>query len=162
MRQYRLLLSCVIFLALLSWAGSGCLQARVPQQQNTHIQDITGEYHFLSPEDTLAILDEAGMLKGYVDVYQGEQESDAVLSYTINAGEQKQDHVEFRTIRIHEKYYRFTGKVERGKGHKPGDPDYLRLVGDLQTITTRNGTQENVQHQQVILKSIGKNERRED
>src|SRR6266567_3493605 len=53
------------------------------------IDDITGKYHFLSADDTLAILEEEGKLKGYVDVYQGEEESDAILSYPITLGWRK-------------------------------------------------------------------------
>ena len=30
------------------------------------IDDITAKYHFLAPDDTLAILDEEGKLKGYM------------------------------------------------------------------------------------------------
>jgi hypothetical protein len=123
------------------------------------IQDITGNYHFLSADDTLAILDEEGMLKGYIDVYQGEDESSAVLSYNIIQGTRKKDHVEFRTAEIHRKYYRFSGKVERGSGHQDGDPDYLRLIGDLEIVTIKGDSgQESVDRRRVIFKSLGKSE----
>src|SRR5438876_7339474 len=125
------------------------------------IEDITGKYHFLSADDTLAILEEEGKLKGYVDVYQGEEESDAVLSYPIALGWRKKDHVEFKTGRIHQKYYRFTGAAERGSGHEQADPDYLRLVGDLEIVTVRGGGQEAVERRRVILKSMGKSEESE-
>jgi len=123
------------------------------------ITDMTGKYHFLSPDDVVAILEEEGKLKGYIDVYQGEDESDTILSYQISIGTRTGNQVEFRTRKIHEKYYRFTGTVERGKGAKEGDPDYLRLVGELQTKTSNSVTgKDDVQTQQVILKSIGKSE----
>src|SRR5205809_1566992 len=127
------------------------------------IADVTGKYHFLSADDTLAILEEEGKLKGYVDVYQGEEESDAVLSYPITLGWRKKDHVEFKTGRIHQKYYRFTGAAERGSGHEQADPDYLRLVGDLEIVTVRGDSgQEAVERRRVILKSMGKSEGAED
>jgi len=123
------------------------------------VPDMTGKYHFLSPDDVVGILEEEGKLKGYVDVYQGEDESDAILSYQISIGTRTGNQVEFRTRKIHEKYYRFTGTVERGKGAKENDPDYLRLVGELTTVTSNSVTGKNdVQTQHVILKSIGKNE----
>src|SRR5487761_729215 len=119
------------------------------------IPDMTGKYHFLSPDDVVGILEEEGKLKGYIDVYQGQDESDAILSYQISIGTRSGNNVEFRTRKIHEKYYRFTGTVERGKGAKEGDPDYLRLVGELQTKTSNSVTgKDDVQTQQVILKSI--------
>ena len=126
------------------------------------IEDITGKYRFLSADDTLAILEEDGKLKGYIDVYQSEEESDAVLSYPITLGRRKKDHVEFKSGTIHRKYYRFAGTVERGSGHEAADPDYLRLVGGLEIVTLRGDTgAEAVDRRRVILKSLGKNEESE-
>ncbi|MGH9431380.1 MAG: hypothetical protein ACRD3T_07540 [Terriglobia bacterium] len=123
------------------------------------VPDMTGKYHFLSPDDVAAILEEEGKLKGYIDVYQGQDESDAILSYQIAIGTRNGNQVEFKTRKIHEKYYRFTGTVERGKGAKEGDPDYLQLVGELQIATSDSVTgKESVATKQVTLKSIGKNE----
>lgn len=136
---------------------------RLHAQPQDEIDDVTGKYHFLSPDDTLAILEEEGKLKGYVDVYQGEEESDAILSYPITLGSRTRNHVEFKTGKIHEKYYRFTGAAERGSGSKDSDPDYLRLVGDLEIVTLNGVTgQESVEHRRAVFKSIGKNERPKD
>jgi hypothetical protein len=133
------------------------------QEQTEFIVDITAKYHFLSADDTLAILDEEGRLRGYIDVFQNQEESDAVLSYTIVEGTRKKTHIEFRTNRIHGKFYRFSGNVERGEGHEEGDPDYLRLVGGLEVVTINGDTgQEAVQRLRVILKSFGKSEREEN
>ncbi|HEV2425204.1 MAG TPA: hypothetical protein VGZ29_10295 [Terriglobia bacterium] len=97
---------------------------------------MTGEYEFLKPENTLAILEEEGKLKGYIDVLQGEEESSDVLSYQITTGTRGGDQVQFKTARIHEKYYEFKGSVARGDGRTPKDPDFLRLAGDLETVTS--------------------------
>jgi hypothetical protein len=130
-----------------------------PQEASQSVPKMTGRYHFLGPQDTLAILQEEDLLKGYIDVYPGENESDVILSYPITIGSRHGNQVEFRTRKIHEKYYRFQGKVERGTGIKPGDPDYLRLVGELQIITQNSVTgEQKVEKQQVVLKSIGKSE----
>jgi len=127
------------------------------------IPDVTGEYEFLSQEDTLAILEEEGKLKGYIDVLQTEEESDAVLSYPIATGTRKKDRIEFKTSKIHQRYYRFAGTVRRGAGHEETDPDYLRLIGDVEIVTTKGETgKESVQRQRVILRSLGKHEREED
>ncbi len=127
------------------------------------VQDITGKYHFLTADDTLALLEEEGVLKGYIDVYQGEDESDAILSYNILQGAHKKDRVEFRTNEIHRKYYRFSGKVERGSGHEDTDADYLRLVGDLEIVTVRGDKgEESVERKRVIFKSLGKSEDEEN
>jgi len=133
------------------------------QDQAEVIDDITGKYHFISADDTLAILDEEGMLKGYIDVFQNQEESDAILSYTIIEGTRKKTHVEFRTNKIHGKFYRFSGSVERGGGQEGGDPDYLRLVGSVEVVTVNGETgQEAVQRLRVTLKSLGKSERDEN
>jgi len=132
-------------------------------QATENIDDITGKYHFLSADDTLGLLEEDGKLKGYIEILQGEEESDAVLSYDIILGSRKKDHVEFKTNAIHRRYYRFSGKVERGAGRDPPDPDYLRLIGDLETVTVKGDSgQESVEKKHLILKSFGKSERDEE
>jgi hypothetical protein len=138
------------------------LPGHAAAQAPENIDDITGKYHFLSADDTLGILDEEGMLKGYIEVLQSEEESDTVLTYDITLGSRKKDHVEFKTNTIHRRYYRFSGKVERGSGHGPDNPDYLRLVGDLETVTVKGDSgQESVERKHLILKSLGKSESNE-
>jgi hypothetical protein len=142
------------------WIGGGIVRA---QMEEHPIDDMTAKYHFLSADDTLAILDEEGRLKGYIDVAQPEEESEAVLTFNIVDGTRKKTHVEFRTNKIHGKSYRFSGTVERGAGHKDGDPDYLRLVGDLEVVTSKgDGGQEAVQVVRVLWKSFGKSEREDN
>jgi len=136
---------------------------RAAAQAAENIDDITGKYHFLSADDTLGILEEEGNLKGYIEIVQGEEESDVVLTYDITLGSRKKDHVEFKTNTIHGRYYRFSGKVERGSGRGSDDPDYLRLVGDLETVTVKGDTgQESVGRKHLVLKSLGKSERDEE
>ncbi len=124
---------------------------------------MTAKYHFLSADDTLAILDEEGRLKGYIEVAQPEEESDDILSYDILEGSRKKSHVEFRTNRIHGKFFRFSGTVERGRGHVEKDSDYFRLTGDLDIVTVKAETgKETAQTMRVVFKSFGKSERSED
>ena len=155
-------------LAILLFCGLGVTLVIAPwahasPQATENIDDITGKYHFLSEDDTLGLLEEEGKLKGYIEVLQGEEESADVLSYDLVSGSRKNDHVEFKTNTIHRKYYRFSGKVQRGSGHQPDDPDYLRLVGDLETVTVKGESgQESVERKHLILKSFGKSERNEE
>ncbi len=137
-------------------------RSRAAAQGIETIDDITANYHFLSPDDTLGILEEDGKLKGYIEVLQGRDESDEVLTYDLVSGLRKKEHVEFKTNMIHRRYYRFSGKVERGSGRQPDDPDYLQLVGDLETVTVEGDSgQESVEKKHLILKSFGKSEREE-
>ena len=150
--------ACLLLGAIVSSARP--LQA---QDEGPLIDDITAKYHFLSTDDTLAILDEEGRLKGYIEVIQPEEESDDILSYDILEGSRKRNHVEFRTNRIHGKFFRFSGTVERGKGHQEKDPDYLHLTGDLDIVTVNSETgKESVQVVRVTFKSISKSERPEE
>ncbi len=120
------------------------------------LPDISGHYQFLTADDTLGILEEEGRLRGYVDVVQGDDESDDILSYAITAGTRRANQVEFTTKAIHRKYYRFSGRVERGQGNTESDPDYLRLVGSLEIVTVNGETgEESVQRMNVIFKSSG-------
>jgi len=142
--------------AVLGLVAAGGLRA---QTSSSKIEDITADYRFLGANDTLALLQEAGTLKGYIDVLQGQSESDVVLSYPINIGSRKGDHIEFRTRRIHEMYYRFSGTVQRGTGGKKSDPDYLQLTGELQTIKRQPETnKEVIDRQQVVFKSKGESQ----
>ena len=124
------------------------------------IADISGEYHFLSPDGTLGLLEEEGKVKGFAEVFQGEEESDTILSYPITIGSRSGQHLEFKSAKIHEKYFRFSGTVERGKGREPKDADYLRLAGDLLIITvnSENG-KESVERRPVVFKSLSAEEK---
>lgn len=150
------------FLALTAVAVS-VRHLRAQDEEPQPIDDISAKYHFLSADDTLAILEEEGKLKGYIEVTQPAEESDDILTYDIVDGSRAKNRVEFRTNRIHEKSYRFSGTVERGKGHEEKDSDYLRLTGDLQIVTFNSDTgKESVQVMRVTFKSIGKGERADD
>ncbi len=131
----------------------------LPAQVAGSVGDMTGRYHFLGPDDTLALLEEEGRLKGFIEVFQGEDESDEMLSYAIELGTRKGDNVEFKTSKIHEQYYRFAGVVQRGTGHTYNDPDYIRLAGNLETIAV-NGVsgKEDSKSVQVVFKLKGKAE----
>jgi hypothetical protein len=146
-----------VVVAVAALAAAGSLKA---QSAATQVSDITGDYEFLQPYNTLAILQEDQMVKGYIDVLQGQSESDAIISYPITIGECKGDHLDFRTRIIHAMYYRFSGTVRPGKGKKKGDPDFIELVGELQTIHHNSVThQDKVDRQQVVFKSKGNSER---
>jgi len=150
----RIWLSLVVIIASCPTLGA---------QQDDGIPDITGNYQFLTADDTLAILEEEGKLKGYVDVFQGDDESDAILSYPITTGTRKGKQVEFKTGKIHQKYYRFSGKVERGPGLTENDPGYLHLVGGLEVVTVNGETgAESIQHLHVVFKSRGREQPAEE
>ena len=141
----------IITLALL-WFSSALLQAWPDEE----VVDITGKYQFLNADDTLAILEEEEKLKGYVDVFQDEDESDDILSYPITAGTRKKNQVEFTTGKIHQKYYRFSGRVERGSGRTEKDADFLRLVGNVEIVTVNGESgEETAQRIHVVLKMLG-------
>ena len=152
-------IACLVVLAAVIFSARS-LRA---QGEQSSVDDITAKYHFLSMDDTLAILDEEGRLKGYIEVTQPPDESDDILTYDITEGSRKKNHVEFRTNRIHGKYYRFSGSVERGKGHDEKDADYLQLAGSVDIVTVNAETgKESVQVMRLTLKSIGKGERPDD
>lgn len=133
------------------------------QESNQPIDDITAKYHFLSTEDTLAILDQEGRLKGYIEVSQPADESEDFLNFDIVEGTRHKDHVEFRTNRIHGRFYRFSGTAERGAGHEEKDPDYLHLSGTLEIVTVNAETGKETPHpMRLTFKSMGKAERPED
>ena len=152
-------LACACLLCAIVFSPSS-LKA---EDEGPTLDDITAKYHFLSADDTLAILDEEGRLKGYIEVIPQEEDSDTLLNYDIVEGTRKKNHVEFRTNRIHGKIFRFSGTAARGRGHQEKDSDYLQLTGDLQIVTLNAETgKEAIRVVRVTLKSIGKSERPDD
>lgn len=149
-------------IALLVLLHAGLSFAQGGREAQKDISDISGEYHFLAPDDTLGLLEEEGRVKGFVEVFQGEEESDTILSFPITIGSRTGEHVEFKTAKIHERYYRFSGTVERGKGRGPKDADYLRLAGDLKVVTVSSEDgKETVEGRAVTFKSLSADERAE-
>jgi hypothetical protein len=145
--------------AMLALASARAGAAKAAQNAPEKIDEINDEFHFLGPDDTVLIHEEDGKLMGQINVYAGEDESDAVLSYILTIGTRTNDHVEFKTSKVHEKYFRFSGSVQRGEGRKEQDPDYLRLMGDLEIVTVDGMTgKETTVKKQVILKSLGADE----
>jgi hypothetical protein len=155
--------SIAVLLLVVTTIPVGAYCGYASPQGTPNLDDITGKYHFLSADDTLGILEEEGKLKGYIEVAQGAEESDDVLSYEIVAGLRKRDHVEFKTNIIHRKYYRFAGKVERGSGRQSDDPDYVHLVGDVEAVTVKGDSgQESVVKKHLVLKCFGKAESKDE
>lgn len=152
----------VACLALL--AAAAISVPRLPAQEPSQtLDDITAKYHFLSTEDTLAILDEEGRLKGYIEVSQPADESEDFLNFDIVEGSRQKNRVEFHTNRIHGRFYRFSGTAERGAGHQDKDPDYLHISGTLEIVAVNAETgKETPQIMRVTFKSIGKAERPDD
>jgi hypothetical protein len=131
------------------------LAPRLAAAREEMLPDMTGSYQFLAATDTLGLLEEEERVRGYIDVAQGEDESDSILSYTLE-GTRKVNQVEFKTKTIHRKYYRFSGRVERGEGKAEKDPDYLRLAGTLEIVTVNGETgEESAERQNVVFKSSG-------
>jgi len=146
----------IVFLVLLLARGA------YPQQKEEQVDEINAEFHFLGPNDSLLIHEEGGRLNGQINLAQGENESDAILCYLITIGSRQKNRIEFKTSKVHEKYFRFTGTVERGAGHKGRDPDFLRLVGDVEMVTVNGDTgKETTEHRRVVLKSLGADEMEE-
>jgi hypothetical protein len=146
------------FVALVFWQP-GVAKARSKEKAPEKIEEINKEFHFLGPEDTVLIHEEDGKLKGQINVFAGPEESDDILSYLLTIGTRVKDHVEFKTSKVHEKYFRFSGSVERGEGKKEEAPDYLRLVGTLEIVTVNGMTgKETTETRHVVLKSLGAEE----
>lgn len=150
-------------MALACATGAWALAATGARAQADPTGDATGRYEFVSVDDTLGLLDEDGMIRGYLEKAGGAEESDDVIGYKIVDGSHAKGRLEFKTNKIHETYYRFSGTVQRGTSAKPDDPDYLRLVGKLDIVKVAGDTgKETVETRDVVLKSKGKAEDAEE
>ena len=124
-------------------------------QQKREIEDITGRYSFLEPDDLLGILDEDGELRGFIEVLQGKDESDDIFSYTITRGVREGNQINFKTDTIHGITYRFSGKVQIGKARNPTQRGFMLLVGTIQieknvSLAGKGKTEE----RRVVLESL--------
>ena len=82
----KALLLFVLPLSIYAWHGPPA------QQPENQIDEINTEFHFLDGDDILLLHEEERKLKGQIDAYQNEDESDAVLSYAITLGSRRDDH----------------------------------------------------------------------
>ena len=155
--------SILTLLAAVLILGGFSVSLSAREKIDIELQDITGRYAFLGEEDLLAIIDEDGMLNGYIEVIQeDEEESSDFFSYTLAHGAREGTRVEFKTIKIHGLYYRFTGRVEKGKPRNPNHAGFLRLVGTVEIVRRDPATgKEMSELRDVVLKSMG-NEKDDD
>ncbi len=124
-------------------------------QRNRELEDITGRYSFLKPDDLLGILDEDGELRGFIEVLQEDEESAELFSYTISRGSREGDQVRFKTDTIHGITYRFSGKVQVSRERKPNQRGYMLLVGILRVETRVPATgEEKTEEKKVVLESL--------
>ena len=124
-------------------------------QRDRELEDITGRYSFLKPDDLLGILDEDGELRGFIEVFQEDEESDELFTYTIARGSREGDQVRFKTDTIHGTTYRFSGKVQVSRERKPNQRGYMLLVGILRVETRVPSTGgEKVEEKKVVLESL--------
>ncbi len=124
-------------------------------QQEREIEDITGRYSFLNPDDLLGILDEDGELRGFIEVLQEDDESDDVFSYTITRGVHKDNQINFKTDTIHGITYRFSGKVQISRERNSTQRGFILLVGTIrieknESLIGKGKTEE----RRVVLESL--------
>ena len=124
-------------------------------QRNRELEDITGRYSFLKADDLLGILDEDGELRGFIEVFQEDEESAELFSYNISRGSREGDQVTFKTDTIHSTTYRFSGKVQVSRERKPNQRGYMLLVGILRVDTRVPATgEEKTEEKKVVLESL--------
>jgi hypothetical protein len=103
---------------------------------STPAEDISGMYSFLKEGEFVQINLEKSAVSGYIS-RMGESESDrgVFLDQFFDKAQIQGHEVSFTTKQLHNIWYEFKGKFERGPGKTKADDGYYVLRGTLKEFT---------------------------
>jgi hypothetical protein len=125
--------------------------------QSTPAEDISGMYSFLKEGEFVQInLEKTGGVSGYIS-RMGETESDrgVFLDQFFDKAQIQGHDVSFTTRPLHNLWYEFKGKFERGPGKSKADDAYYILRGTLKEYTLDENKKPLARSREVELKSLG-------
>ena len=122
---------------------------------STPAEDISGMYSFLKPGEFIQINVEKNVTSGYVS-RMGDTESDrGVFMDQFFDKAQIQGHtVLFTTKPLHNLWYEFNGKFDRGPGKTKADDGYYVLRGTLKELSLDENKKTVSHSREVELKSL--------
>jgi hypothetical protein len=118
-------------------------------------EDISGMYNFLKEGEFVQINLEKSMVSGYVSRV-GETESDrgVFLDQFFDQAQIRGHDVSFVTKPLHNVWYEFKGKFERGPGKTKADDAYYVLRGTLKELSLDENKKTVSHAREVALKSL--------
>jgi hypothetical protein len=136
-------------------------QSKAVEQDNrnpasTPAEDISGMYSFLKEGEFVQINLEKSGVSGYIS-RMGETESDmgVFLDQFFDKAQIQGHEVSFTTKPLHNIWYEFKGKFERGPGKTKADDSYYILRGTLKEFSLDENKKPVAHSREVQLKSLG-------
>jgi len=123
---------------------------------STPAEDISGMYSFLKEGEFLQINVEKSLVSGYIS-RMGETDSDngVFLDQFFDRVQIQGHDVSFTTKPLHNIWYEFKGRFDRGPGKTKLDDGYYILRGTLKEITLDENKKPVAHSREVELKSLG-------
>src|ERR1051326_1728323 len=123
---------------------------------STPAEDISGMYSFLKEGEFVQINLEKSGVSGYIS-RMGESESDrgVFLDQFFDKAQIQGHEVSFTTKQLHNIWYEFKGKFERGPGKTKADDGYYILRGTLKEFTLDEKKKPLAHSREVGFKLLG-------
>src|SRR5215475_4261687 len=122
---------------------------------STPAEDISGMYSFLKEGEFVQINLEKSAVSGYIS-RMGESDSDrgVFLDQFFDKAQIQGHDVSFTTKQLHNIWYEFKGKFERGPGKTKADDGYYVLRGTLKEFTLDENKKPVAHSREVEFKSL--------
>jgi len=122
---------------------------------STPAEDISGMYSFLKEGEFLQINLDKSAVSGYIS-RMGESDSDrgVFLDQFFDKAQIQGHEVSFTTKQLHNIWYEFKGKFERGPGKTKADDGYYLLRGTLKEFTFDENKKPVTHSREVEFKSL--------
>ncbi len=123
--------------------------------KSTPAEDISGMYNFLKEGEFVQINLEKSVVSGYIS-RMGETETDrgVFLDQFFDTAQIQGHDVSFVTKPLHNVWYEFKGKFERGPGKTKADDAYYVLRGTLKELSLDENKKTVSHSREVELKSL--------
>jgi hypothetical protein len=123
--------------------------------KSTPAEDISGMYNFLKEGEFVQINLEKSVVSGYIS-RMGETETDrgVFLDQFFDTAQIQGHDVSFVTKPLHNVWYEFKGKFERGPGKTKADDAYYVLRGTLKELSLDENKKAVSHSREVELKSL--------
>lgn len=123
---------------------------------STPAEDISGMYSFLKEGEFVQINLEKSVVSGYIS-RMGETESDrgVFLDQFFDKAQIQGHEVSFVTKPLHNTWYEFKGKFDRGPAKSKVDDGYYILRGTLKELSLDENKKTVARSREVELKSLG-------
>ena len=142
---------CMLRFALMLLVALPCIAQQAAKAQH----DYSGTYSFVKDGETLQLNIDNGKVDGFVSRL-GDLESDkgTFIDQFFTKAELKGEQLTFTTKPVHNVWFEFRGKIERGPGKTRADDKYYVLKGKLIRYYTDPQKNTTAEERTVVFESL--------